>query len=180
MAETSVNAELDAGFATEFAERWAAAWNSHDIDRLLELTTEDIVYDDSAWPRTMRGHADAREFLEFVWRATPDLDFEILGGPFLAPGEPKAVIHWKATGTFSGPLDPPGFAPTGAHAEFEGFDLHEYRDGRVARLRVVFDMMDISRQIGLMPKHGSGVEKAGASIQRLAMQVRSRLRQPAS
>jgi steroid delta-isomerase-like uncharacterized protein len=175
MAETTVGTRLEPGFAKEFAQRWAAAWNSHDPDRLLELMTEDIVYDDSAWPRTMRGHADVREFLASVWRAMPDLRFEPGDEPFLSPDAPKAVLYWKATGTFTGALEPPGFAPTGARAEFDGFDLHEYRDGRVSRLRIVFDMADISRQVGLLPKQGSGFEKAGASAQRLAMAVRNRL-----
>jgi steroid delta-isomerase-like uncharacterized protein len=178
MAETSVEPAtgVDRGFVVDFAERWEAAWNSHQPDRLLELMTEDIVYDDSAWPRTMRGHDDVREFLGAVWRAMPDLEFQMLEGPFLLEGEPKAAFYWKGTGTFTGPLDPPGFAPTGARILFEGCDLHEYRDGRVCRLRIVFDMMDVSRQIGMLPAPGSRLEKAGAAAQRLGVQVRDRLR----
>ena len=63
--------ELDREWLDDFIQRWEAAWNSHDPERLLELMTGDVVYDDSAWPRTMRGHADVREFLEFTWRAFP-------------------------------------------------------------------------------------------------------------
>lgn len=174
-ATTDTTAGLNPAFVKDFAERWRAAWNSYDPDRLLELMAEDIVYDDSAWPRTMHGHADVREFLTSVWRATPDLAFDLLDEPFLLPGAPKAVLYWKATGTFSGPLEPPGFAPTNARLAFDGFDLHEYRDGLVSRLQIVFDMADISRQAGLLPKQGSGIEKAGASAQRLAMTVRNRL-----
>jgi hypothetical protein len=56
VAETSVKpaAGIDLEFLAEFAQRWEGAWNSHQPDRLLELMTEDIVYDDSAWPSTMR------------------------------------------------------------------------------------------------------------------------------
>ena len=168
-------AGVDRGFVGEFVGRWQAAWNSHQPDRLLELMTEDIVYDDSAWPRTMRGHADVREFVESAWRAMPDLEFQMVEGPFLLEGEPKAAFYWKGTGTFTGPLDPPGLAPTGARIAFEGCGLHEYRDGRVCRLRIVFDMMDVSRQIGMLPKQGSQLEKAGAAAQRLGMRVRERL-----
>jgi len=35
-------------------------------ERVLELMTDDIVYDDSGWPQTMRGHADVRELLDFT------------------------------------------------------------------------------------------------------------------
>jgi steroid delta-isomerase-like uncharacterized protein len=179
MSDTDVvqaTTDVDPGWVEAFAKRWAAAWNSHERERLLELMTEDIVYDDSAWPTTMQGHGDVRAFLDWVWKAMPDLTFEMVDGPYIQPGQPKAAFYWKGTGTFTGPLDPPGFAPTGARVEFEGADFHEYRDGRVSRLRIVFDMMDVSRQIGLLPKAGSGIEKAGAAAQRLIVEVQERLR----
>ncbi|MGH2762256.1 MAG: ester cyclase [Thermoleophilaceae bacterium] len=168
-------AAVDEAFVLEFAERWEAAWNSHQADRLLELMTEDVVYDDSAWPTTMRGHADVREFVESAWRAMPDLEFRMAEGPFLDPRAPRAAFYWTGSGTFTGPLEPPGFAPTGQRIEFDGFDLQEYRDGRVCRLRITFDMMDVSRQIGLAPKQGSSLEKAGAAVQRLGVQAKGLL-----
>jgi steroid delta-isomerase-like uncharacterized protein len=178
VAETSVQptAGIDLEFLEGFIRRWEAAWNSHEPDRVLALMTEDIVYDDSAWHRTMRGHGDVREFLASVWRAMPDLEFKMVEGPFLRAGEPVATFYCKGTGTFTGPIDPPGFAPTGARLEIDGFDLQEYRDGRVCRLRIVTDMMEASRQLGLMPPQGSRVEKAGAAAQRLGVKVRNRMR----
>ena len=168
--------ELDPAWMEEFAKRWEAAWNSHEPARLLELMTDDIVYDDSASPATMRGHGDVRNFLDYVWRAFPDLRFQAIEGPYLVLGQPKAAFYWGGSATHTGLLDPPGFAPTGNRIEFEGADLHEYRDGRVCRLRIVFDMMDVGRQIGAVPKAGSPVEKAGAAVQRLGMKARERLR----
>ena len=167
---------IDGAFVRDFTPRWEAAWKSHQPERLFELMTEDIVYDDSAWPTTMRGQADVRVFLESVWRAFPDLEFEMTDGPFLHPTAAKAAFHWRGTGTQTGPLDPPGFAPTGKRIEFEGVDLHEYREGKVSRLNIVFDMMDVARQLGTLPRAGSRAEKAVATAQRLAVQARSRLR----
>jgi steroid delta-isomerase-like uncharacterized protein len=178
MAETDVKPadRLDHDFVADFAKRWVEAWNSHQPERLLELMTADIVYDDSSWPRTMRGHDDVRELLRSAWTAVPDLEFRIAEGPFIVPEAAKAAIYWNGTGTFTGPLDPPGFAPTGARIAFDGFDLLEFRDGRVCRLRIVYDMLDVSRQIGVLPKQGSGIEKAGAAMQRLGLRVRDRVR----
>jgi steroid delta-isomerase-like uncharacterized protein len=173
--ETTQRQELDQAWVDEFAERWKAAWNSHQPDRVLELMTEDIVYDDSAWPTTMRGHGDVRQFLEFAWTAFPDLSFEPATGPFIMPGEPRAAFEWTASATHTGPMDPPGYAPTGKRIEFGGADFHEYRDGRICRLRIVVDMMDLGRQLGLLPPAGSPLEQAGAAVQRLAMKVREQL-----
>jgi steroid delta-isomerase-like uncharacterized protein len=167
---------VDEAFARDFAPRWEAAWNSHEPERLLELMTADIVYDDSAWPTTMRGHADVRTFLDSVWRAFPDLTFQMIDGPFLHPGAPKAAFYWRGTATHTGPLDPPGFAPTEKRIEFEGVDFHGYREGKVSRLNIVFDMLDVARQLGTLPRAGSQAEKVVAAAQRLAVEARSRLR----
>jgi steroid delta-isomerase-like uncharacterized protein len=178
MAQTGAteHQQLDQAWVEGFAQRWEAAWNSHEHARLLELMTDDIVYDDSSWPTTMRGHDDVRTFLDYAWRAFPDLRFEMVDGPYIVSGQPKAAFYWKGSGTHGGPLDPPGFAPTGARIEFEGADFHEYREGRVCRLRIVFDMIEVGRQIGTLPKPGSAVEKVGAAVQRLGTKVRERRR----
>lgn len=149
---------VDESFTQDFASRWAEAWNSHDPDQLLALMTEDIVYDDSAWPTTMRGHDQVREFLDFTWTALPDLRFEVVDGPFLHPHAPKACFYWRGFATNSGPIFPPGFTATGKQIEFEGMDVHEYRDGRVCRLQIVFDMADFMRQLGVLPASGSTAE----------------------
>jgi steroid delta-isomerase-like uncharacterized protein len=165
--QTTATEAVDRAWVDEFGERWLEAWNSHDADRLLGLMTEDIVYDDSAWPKTMQGHADVREFLEHTWRAMPDLRFELADGPYLHPDEPKAAFYWRGYGTQTGPIDPPGMAPTGKKLEFHGGDFHEYRDGKVARLRIVFNMADAMRQLGALPPAGSRQERVLAKLANL-------------
>ena len=51
--------------------------------------------------------------------------------------------------------------------EFEGVDTHEYRDGKVARLRIVFDLADVMRQLGVLPPAGSRPEKVMAKVTNL-------------
>ena len=92
---TEPEAEVSIEWIRDFAQRWLEAWNSHQPDRLLELMTQDIEYHDDAWPKTMRGHADVREFLESTWRGIPDMTFELVAGPYVIPGEPRAAFHWR-------------------------------------------------------------------------------------
>jgi steroid delta-isomerase-like uncharacterized protein len=167
MAQATEAQTVDTAWLEEFIPRWAAAWNSHQPERVLELMTDDIVYDDSAWPETMRGKAAVREFLDHTWRAFPDLTFEPVGGPLVASDGPRAAAWWRGSATNTGPIDPPGVPPTGRRLEFEGADFHEYRDGKVARLRIVFDMADAGRQLGLLPHRGSGGERLMVWMQRL-------------
>jgi steroid delta-isomerase-like uncharacterized protein len=175
-ADTEPGAETSIEWIGDFARRWLAAWNSHQADDVLKLLTDDVEYRDDAWPRTMHGHAEVREFLEALWRGTPDMSFELLSGPYGIPGQPRAAFHWRGWGTHTGLLDPPGFAPTGRRWEVDGADFHEYRDGRVSKLRVAFDMMSVSRQLGLMPAAGSRGERVLALAQRSTVQAQQAIK----
>jgi len=155
----------------DFVRRWLEAWNSHDAEQVLGFLTDDVEIRDDSWPTTMHGHGDVREFLQALWRAIPDMTFELLEGPYVIPGEPRASFHWRGSGTFTGPMDPPGFAPTGRRWEVDGADFQEYRDRRIARLRVAFDMMSVSRQLGVLPAVGSSEERAMATVQRGVMRA---------
>jgi hypothetical protein len=75
----------------------------------------------------------------------------------------------------TGPLVPPGYAPTGRRAAFEGVGLHEYRDHLLVGLRVDFDVMDVARQLGLLPARASIAERALARAQRAGMRALRRL-----
>lgn len=161
----------------ELVTSWLDAWNSHQADRVLELLTDDVEARDDSWPKAMRGHGDVREFLEALWRAVPDMSFELLGGPYVIPDEPRASFHWRGSGTFTGRMDPPGFAPTGRRWEIDGADFHEYRDGRISRLRVMFDLMSVSRQLGVMPAAGGRAERAMAAAQRGLVRAQQMYRQ---
>jgi len=160
----------------DFFLRWQDAWDSHEVERVLALMTEDVELSDDSRPKPMRGHAEVREFLEAIWRAMPDLRFEPLSGPYVIPGEPRTAIHWRGRATLRGPLEPPGFAPTGRRSEFEGGDFHEFRDGRVCKLRTVYDVLSLSRQFGLLPPAGGRAERALAMTQRFASRAQQAIR----
>lgn len=160
----------------EFVRRWLESWNSHQAERVLSHLTEDVEVRDDSWPKAMHGHADVREFLEALWGAIPDMTFELLDGPYVVPGVARASFRWRGFGTFTGPMNPPGFAPTGRHWEIDGADFQEYRDGRIAKLRVVFDMMDVARQLCVMPASGGRGERAMAAAQRGVTRVQQMYR----
>ena len=170
----TATATVDTTWAGEFLERWVDAWRSHEPERLLDLMTDDIVYDDSAWPETMRGKDDVREFLEQTWRAFPDLEFD---GDRRRRWWPTTARAPRSGGRARAPTPArstrPGIPATGKRIEFEGADFHEYRDGKVAKLRIVFDMSDLSRQLGLLPGPGSAGEKAMVAVAKVRAKIKS-------
>jgi steroid delta-isomerase-like uncharacterized protein len=161
---TTSQGPVDREWLEGFLEKWEAAWDTHDPDQVLALMTDDVVYEDSGWPKAMRGHAEVREFLEYVWTGMPDTHFEAIDGPYLHPDEPKVSFYWRGTGTNTGRIDPPGIAPTGKAVEFYGADFHEYRDGKVANLKIVFDMADLMREFGVLPPPGSREERMMSKV----------------
>lgn len=175
-AETTSEATPSIEWLLDFGRRWQDAWNSHDIDGVLALMTEDIEARDDGWPKLMRGHADVREFLEAIWRAMPDMTFEPLSGPYVIPGEPRVAVHWRGWATLRGPLEPPGFAPTGRRWEFDGADFYEFRDDRICKVRIAYDVLSVSRQLGVLPAAGGRAERALAIAQRSACRVQQAIR----
>jgi steroid delta-isomerase-like uncharacterized protein len=178
MVETTVTTThwhgVDPAFALEFNQRLIAAWNSHQPDQLLELMTDDVVYDDASWPTQMHGHAAVRGFLESTWRAVPDLSFELTGGPLVDPAALKTASCWRASATHTGMWDPPGLSPTGRHVSFAGTSVEEFRDGKICRMRVVYDVADILRQLGVLPKPGSTGERVIIALANFQTQLRRR------
>jgi hypothetical protein len=73
---------------------------------------------------------------------------------------------WRMEGTHSGPLDPPGFAPTGRRIDVDGIDVWDFADGRIERYRAYYDMALVVRQLGVMPSPGSRGERVGVMLQR--------------
>ena len=171
--EPTEQATIDPGAAKELGDKMLAAWNEHNAEKLLALMTDDVVYDDSSWPRSMRGKSEVREFLESTWRAVPDLSFEFESA-FPGPGM-QVVNYWRATGTQTGLWDPPGLEPTGQSVAFEGAFFGELRDGRLTRIRVVYDVSAILRRVGVLPEQGSAAEKVAVGLANARTWVRKRM-----
>jgi ketosteroid isomerase-like protein len=75
---------IDAAFVAELAREWIAAWNSHDLERVLSHYDDDFVmssplivsrgFDPSG---TLRGKAAVRPYWAAGLAATPDLRFTL-------------------------------------------------------------------------------------------------------
>src|SRR3954470_23399151 len=162
----SVTATLDTTFLHEFSERWLGAWNRRDGAALGELCTDDVQYFDPAVGE-LHGRAAVAELVAACARAFPDYAFDEPEPAYVSSDRPKAIPPWRMTGTFTGPLDDPGFAPTGRRFTLEGVDHWWFRDGLVERYRTDYDVNGVMRQLGLAPPPGSRGEKALVRLQRL-------------
>jgi steroid delta-isomerase-like uncharacterized protein len=162
----------------ELIPRWLDAWNTHDLDTLQSLVTEDIAWEDPAMQgRTVHGRAEFRAFTQSLFRGIPDVRFEGLGATYLALDRDGLAVPWRMTGTFTGDLELWGtpslaWAPTGRHVEIEGVDVYELRDGLISHWTIHYDLLGLSQQLGLFPPNDGPLLGPLVRLQRLAARVR--------
>jgi steroid delta-isomerase-like uncharacterized protein len=157
----------DTSTLAAFTERYSAAWNGRDADLMAPLLTDDIVWHDPALPAPAHGIPAVQEFMRTSWRSFPDLRFSEPDPPHLSAEGDLVAWAWRMQGTMRGPIDPPGFAPTGKAMDVTGVDLWRMRDGRIAHYQAFYDMNGLAVQLGLAPAPGSGTERMAVRMQRL-------------
>ena len=96
--------------------------------------------------------ADPAEFIGFideVRNSCPDLVLQLLE---LHTTDEEAVLVWRATGTFDGPGEVRGVAPTGRPVDLELCDILRLRDGMIRRGNLVLDCSELANQLGTLPE----------------------------
>lgn len=159
----------------ELFERIYGILNEHDPQRVDEVFTEDVVFEDDAWPTIMHGRDEVRSFLTAIWRAAPDFNFELIEGPYASPDGRHAAARIKVSGTFTGSYDPPGLAPTNGVVSTEFGAFYEFEGGQIKRERVILNMYDMGVQHGALPERGTLGERLAVAFQHLnAWRIRRR------
>jgi taurine dehydrogenase small subunit len=115
------------GFDGEaFVTRFNTVWNGHDLEGILAMMTEDVIFEASfgkePWGARAVGKPAVREFLEEMFRRIPDVRWDEIR--HFACLE-LAVVEWLTTGTPRG----------GARYEVQGCDVLALRDGKIAAKR---------------------------------------------
>jgi steroid delta-isomerase-like uncharacterized protein len=140
---------VSAAFVRDFADRWLAAWNSHDTDTVLALLHPDIAWDERVfWPHPLQGREAVRAYVDAIWRAMPGYEVSEIQ-LFTATGDGRALVLFRQRGAA-----PPAL---GADRRFEvqGCDIFlGYRDGLLAHYTAAFEIADMLRQLGALPPRG--------------------------
>lgn len=90
---------IDDAFATRFAAEWIAAWNAHDLDRVLlhyaddfEMSSPYIVQIAGEPSGTLRGKAAVGAYWKKALGMVPDLKFELVT---VLAGVDGIVLYYK-------------------------------------------------------------------------------------
>ena len=104
-------------------DRFAEAWNRHDLDALMSMMTDDCVFQASAGPdadgERSEGRQAVRAAFASVFDAFPDAHW---GNARHFVTGTRGVSEWTFTGT----------RKDGQYVEVNGCDLLTFRDGLIA------------------------------------------------
>jgi steroid delta-isomerase-like uncharacterized protein len=130
---------------TRLIEQHWTFWSAHEMDRVLSLCTDDVVYEDVTMGVVNHGLAQLRAFGEGFISGFPDVTFEMRSGH--ANGS-SGGSEWVMRGTHTGDL--PGMPATGKRMEVRGSSTFEFAGGKIRRCSDYWDMATFLRQLGLM------------------------------
>lgn len=139
------------------------------------MCTDDVEWCDPSLPAPAYGVAAIEKVMETLARACPDYEFQQREQAYLSPTHAKAIVRWRCTGTMTGPLEPPGFAPTCQWIEFHGDDHWEFRGDRLCCCETLYDLNALGLQIGAVPAPGSTGERLAVLLQRRAAKRQRKL-----
>ena len=101
-------------------ERYRAGWFEHDVDAIMAVVTEDVVFHNVTAGERVEGAAGFRVHVAGILERWPDLAFEERG---LRVTEDTGFVEWTAR----------GMAPDGRRVEWDGIDVINCRDGLISR-----------------------------------------------
>lgn len=134
------------GETNDFFTAWYDALNARSTEKLLDLVTPDILWDDRVfWPTVVRGRDELAIYLDTVWKTMPEYEYYEVER-FASADHSKAVVLWGQRGR-----GPKNLAPD-ATFDFQGCDVFlSFVDGRLAHYQAAYEINDMCRQLGLIP-----------------------------
>ena len=130
------------GQESAFADKWIAAWNSHDPDKMLPLFTDDAVYEDVTFAEVSRGKTELRKFIVEENEGVPDLQLKLDHADIHGN---HGTIEWTFSGTDK------GVYKTGKKFSVRGVSVIDLRGGKISRNIDFYDSATIMRQVGTLP-----------------------------
>jgi steroid delta-isomerase-like uncharacterized protein len=158
--------------ATEIAKRYFRALDDHDLDTAVACWAPGAL-ERLVGQQDLIAPEGVRQYFGGLIAAFPDFTLEVLE---TTTARNRAVVRWRARGTFAGPGTFQGFAPNGAQLEIEGCDVVSVADDVIQRNDAYIDSADIARQLGFLPQVGSRGESRLTQLANARTKLRSWIR----
>jgi len=138
---------------TEIVKAAVAALNAHDVAAIKTVWTPN---GEERFPDAVcHGHDEIGRYFQEAFDAIPDLHVEPVA---FAAEEDSVFMRSILSGTHTGgPFK--GIAATGKRVNIPAIDHFTVRAGKIVSNFVVFDQMEMGRQLGLLPPENSAADR---------------------
>ena len=128
--------------------RYNDAWNSQDLDTIMEMHAPDMVFQNHTAGESAQGE-DVRGHIASIFEAWPDLKFATRR---LYVRDGLVVQEWTASATHTREMRRGDIVaePSGERIEWDGLDVIPFENGLLKRKDVYSDSVSILRQVGLL------------------------------
>ncbi|OHV06684.1 nuclear transport factor 2 family protein [Mycobacterium talmoniae] len=141
--------DVDAEFATRFAERFADTWRTPDLAKHEALWDDDIVLIQPLMG-TLRGKQACREAFQRLFTLVPDLHAEVHA---VAHDEHRVFIEFTLSGTYGGkPI------------AWDAVDRFTFTGGRIAERVSYFDASPLVVKLLGRPRGWDRLARAGTAL----------------
>lgn len=130
----------------EWVEKLFKAWNSPDIQQVLDMYHEDFVREDLGNHR-LYSKEKLAETVQAYRTGIPDIRYVV--EKMVGCGN-QVTVCWRASGHHGGKIM--NIPPTGKPVSITGVSVIEITDGRVSKVWYQWDQAGMLRQIGLLPE----------------------------
>ena len=140
----------------ELFDAWDRAWSGRDPAAFAPLCDPDVHYEDPFTPEPLEGVDAIVAHAGRLWASFPDARMQSTGDR-LHNGQ-YAAAPCKLLATHR--QDIQGLAATNRFVIVHAVVYAELREGRLLRIRAIFDLYGAAVQLGVLPKPGTLGEKA--------------------
>jgi steroid delta-isomerase-like uncharacterized protein len=128
-------------------EELVAAWNAHDLDRVMACYDAAFDGTDVGEAATRQGIAGVRKMVRRWFRAFPDLRIE--PEACIVQGE-QVALGWRLHATHDGPFM--RIPPTHRPITLRGVSLMTVVEGQITGSSRIWDLAAFLRNVGLLPE----------------------------
>jgi steroid delta-isomerase-like uncharacterized protein len=123
-------------------KQWIEAENSHDVEKVLTLLTDDIVIEDVTFGVVMKGKDGIKQTYPILFTAAPDFKLE----PKAWVTDDKSfAMEIVYSGTQKG--DFPGLPATGKPFSIRTCSFGEFENGKIKGRRDYWDLVTLREQL---------------------------------
>jgi steroid delta-isomerase-like uncharacterized protein len=133
--------------AEKMMNDYVAAWNSHDANKILSFCTDDVVFEEVPMGQVFRSKKEAKDFISNSFTSFPDFKLEITSG--FSTGD-RGAGEWVMSATFA-KSNIPEMPATGKKFSVRGASIMEFRQGKISREAMYWNLASFLQQVGLMP-----------------------------